>query len=697
MKKLSKPQSTELLKSCLILGFLLLLPVFLLSCAKAPVYYNRPNAITPQDTRRDVRNPNLSAAMAAYSAGDYSRAETMAEAFLKSSPSDIGMQIEAWRIIADASSAQFQPNKTITALENWQKLSSQAKNQEAWLTLWSRALNQLPYATALPLAADAAVDSNNPWQLQLEGKLFIQENRLKTGLLEGLPQELERIYTGVPYADARKKMEQRLFNLLHRADQPALASLAKQVDEKNEKNYPYALFRLEESRRLYLDSRTQELARETVSFLKEDSLLADQSLFRSWVNPDLSVLSGLKANSSNLALILPLSGQYGNLSGKIVTGAELACAGFSSNGNPIQLHIIDSDRPGWLQELAHLPDDLQLVGGPLRLSDYQELKTAGELNKRKFFTFLRSLEGEDEGKTAWRFFSSSTDELDAVIRFSRNLGIEYFGALIPEEDYGKRMLSLFKEQVEKNAAHLSKILVYPANKHQEWNKLIATFLHTSKEAANSPRTPFQALFIPDSWQNSTIMFPNFFYYREHRQLFIGTMLWEQGITMQQHREGDTTRMVIFPGAWDMQSTSPTSMILRAAMAASGTEAPDFWVSLGYDFVNMAASLPIQQNSSTDEINNALNALNVPDKLPWSGAPITWTNHGKASQLLFVFTPAEQGFILADPDKFRAYYQKAWQKDPFSGPVTGLDGGPGITIDSSALDKAAISDTPDDTD
>jgi hypothetical protein len=691
MKKLSEPQAAELLKSCLLLGFLLLLPVFLQSCEKTPVYYNRPiTPITPQVSRQDTQRPNLSAAAAAYSAGDYSRAETMAEAFLKSSPAEPGIQIEAWRIIAEASSAQFQPNKTINALENWQNLSSQAKSQETWLALWSKALTQLPYDTALPIAADAAVDSSNPWQLQLEGKLFIQENRLAAGLLEGLPQELERIYTGVPYADTRKKLEQRLFNLLHRVDQPVLASLAKQVNETNEKNYPHALFRLEESRRLYLDLRTQELAQETVSFLKEDSLLADQSLFRSWANPDLSILSGLKANRSSLALVLPLSGQYGNLSEKIVTGAELACAGFAGNGNHIQLHIIDSDRPGWLQELALLPADIQLVGGPLRLSDYLELKTAGELDKRKFFTFLRSLEGEDEGRAAWRFFSSSTDELDAVIRFSRNLGIEYFGALIPEEDYGKRMLGLFREQLGKNAAHLSKVLVYPPNKHQEWNKLIAAFLHTSKEASHSPRTPFQALFIPDSWQNSTIMFRNFFYYREHRQLFMGTMLWEQGITMQQHREGDTYRMVIFPGAWDMQSTSPSSMILRTAMAASGKEAPDFWASLGYDFVNMAASLPIQQNSSTDEINIALSAQ---DKLPWSGAPITWNSQGKASQLLFVFTPADQGFILADPAQFRTYYQRVWQKDPFTGP----DSAPYIPMERNPPEKADSVNTTEDTD
>jgi hypothetical protein len=106
------------------------------------------------------------------------------------------------------------------------------------------------------------------------------------------------------------------------------------------------------------------------------------------------------------------------------------------------------------------------------------------------------------------------------------------------------------------------------------------------------------------------------------------------------------------------------MLLRTVMAEAGQAAPDFWVSLGYDFVNMAASLPISQDASAETVNFALNALS---DLPWSGAPIIWDNHGKASQELFVLTPAEQGFTLADPAKFRVYFQRAWATAPFQKP------------------------------
>ncbi|MDR1241694.1 MAG: hypothetical protein LBM00_02760 [Deltaproteobacteria bacterium] len=660
-------------KLCFFPALALLLPVFLLSCDKTSVYYPR----QPSGVQEETRRPGLGTAQAAYGSGDYFGAAAAAETFLKASPADVTEQIAAWRIIAESSGKLLHPEETLRALENWKTLSPQSAAQEDWLALWSATLGQLAFDDARVVAAAAAADKNNPWQLQMEGKLFLQENRLRTGLLDGLPLELERIYAGIPYGDTRKKLEQRLFDLLHRADPAIVASLAKQATETNEKNYPYALFRLEEARRLYLDLRTQDLAREMVDFLKEDSLLADQSLFRAWNDPDLSALGALKVNQATLALVLPLSGQYGNLAEKIVTGAEIACKGFFSNGSPVQLRIIDSDKPDWLQELMLLPPDVQLVGGPLRQSDYMELKASGALYQRKFFAFLRSLEGNDEGTAAWRFFSSNADQLRAVIRFSRDLGIEYFGALVPDEEYGARMLALFREQLGKNSAWLSKTATYPADKHQEWNKLVAEFLNTTKEAGHPPNTPFQALFLPDSWQNSTIMLPNFFYYRERRQLVMGTMLWEQGIAMQKYREGDSYRMLIFPGAWDAQSTSPSSMILRSSMAAAGREAPDFWVSLGYDFVNMAASLPVQPNALPEAINATLAS---PGDTPWSGAPIRWDSGGRASQELFVFTPAEAGFTLAEPDKFRVYYQRAWGGNFVTPPPT-----PGMAAETGAPD------------
>lgn len=624
---------------------------------------------TEQPQTELLRNPTLEGMYYYYNQGNLAFAAEVAQAYLlhgTPSPSD---QAACYRIIALAANAQSKPNDALRALESWRGLQPRAAAGDDWLEIWTAALAALPYSEASVIATRAATDDLSPWQLQLEGRMFILESRLRAGMLEGLTPELERAYKATPDINARKKLEQRLFGQLHRSGQSVVQSLAASVNELNEGYYPYALYRLEEARRLYLDTRTQELALEMVSFLKDSWALADRSLLQTWNDPDLGSLPALPAHASGLALVLPMSGQYGNLSDKIVQGAELACKGFARNGHEVRLYVIDTDKPDWLSELAKLPEKVQIVGGPLRFSDYTAIKTSGDISKRKFFAFLRTLEaaetpaegglfasGPEEGRLAWRFFSSDEDQVSAVIRFARNLGVENFAALVPDENYGQRMLSVYRNELPANGGHFVTSSTYPAGLHQEWNKLVAGFLNTTKDRDKPPATPFQALFLPDSWQNASIMTPHFMYYRENRVLFMGTMLWEQGISLQKRADWRNYRRIIFPGAWDPNTVAPSGMVLRTAMAAEAKDAPDFWMSLGYDFVSMAAALNIPERASTADVNKALSML---VDIPWSGAPFAWDNNGRARQDLFVFTPADTGFTLADPAKFRAYMRSSW--------------------------------------
>ncbi|MDR2892761.1 MAG: penicillin-binding protein activator [Deltaproteobacteria bacterium] len=702
MSEHTKRAPRRALRVIFILGALLLSIFLLGSCAGLPGGF--PGSHTGERTtpKSQSGQVNLSAAQQAYDTGNLQQAESIASALVAQtgpdSPIGVSEQSAAWRIIALTSLAGNRPQYALSALEQWRSLNPRTAAQEEWLQLWRRALDELPYHEAVQAAETAAASQSSPWQQVMEAKLYILENHLRAGVLSGLPEEFERLYQSTGDPATRRKLEQRLFSRLHGSNQAVMQQLCALVNERNEKYYPYALFRLEEARRLFLDPTTQDLAREIVNFMTEDSRLADKNLLRTWTDPDLSSLgefaagtSGARAGEIHLALVLPMSGQYGNLSDKIVRGAEIACNGFRRNGQDVRLRLIDSDQPGWLQELAALPPEVQIVGGPLRASDYAAIKAANQgtheaasgiinwiasggadaqpdqLGSRKFFTFLRALEPGEEGRLAWRFFSSNEDQVEAVLLFAKNLGINDYAVMTPEESYGQRMSALFRSEVTglSGADGLDGVLVkeqlYPANEHQAWNKLVANFLGTDKEAETAPQTQFRALFLPDSWQNATIMMPHFLYYRENRLLFMGTMLWEQGISLQQRADSGSYRLVVFPGAWDPNTLSPSGLILRTALANSGTETPDFWFSLGYDFVTMAASLPASAHSAQStpyDLNLALASL---PPLPWSGAPLSWDNAGLAKQSLFVFTPADNGFILADPARFRVYYQRAWRE------------------------------------
>ncbi|MDL2314184.1 hypothetical protein LJC36_04300, partial [Desulfovibrio sp. OttesenSCG-928-C14] len=539
----------------------------------------------------------------AYNEGRMQEAEALALALLKGEELDSFQRLSAWQIAAQAALAYGNGASALNALDQWKALDPSAASTENWNDLWRRSLDLVSFMQAAQAVQKALASPTTPPRQAREGKLFMAERRLLSGSPDGVSRELEDLYSATPSAKDKGELERRLFRALHRTSPGAMETLLKQATDRNSRGYPYALYRLEEARRLFLDSVTQALAKERVAFMRQGSTLADQALFQTWNRPDFSVLEGLRANNQEIALVLPLSGQYGNLAQKIVSGTEIARNAFAFNGQQLRFYVIDSDQPGWLERLASLPARVRVVGGPLRAADYAEIKNAGLLNQRFFFGFMPRLEEGDEGRVAWRFFSTNRDQLSAVIRFAASAGVTGFAAMVPEEEYGLRMQGLFQEELGKEGFALRAQGSYPVGQHQEWNKIVAAFLHTDKNAETAPNTPFQAIFLPDSWRNAQLLMPHFFYYRENRLLFMGSMLWEQSMSLAERSEGRNQTMVIFPGAWDANTTSPSGMLLRLSAAAQGHESADFWLSLGYDFALMAATvaLPPEQGSLWAEL------------------------------------------------------------------------------------------------
>jgi len=155
-----------------------------------------------------------------------------------------------------------------------------------------------------------------------------------------------------------------------------------------------------------------------------------------------------------------------------------------------------------------------------------------------------------------------------------------------------------------------------------------------------------------------LIVPNFFYFLESRQLLLGTSLWEQGLAATDHVAAHYYNLAIFPGAWNKTSPSQAGQRLYAAYARDGRGEPDFWAGLGYDFVRYASLLDIPGGWTAETVNAALSANTGMD---WSMAPITWTNQGKASQNLFLFTPGSEGFSPADLSAIEAGFNKAWRR------------------------------------
>lgn len=610
----------------------------------------------------------------AYRDGDMILAERLATEFTSRGGLDAQQLGRGWRILTLAAAENKRPRVAVMALDRWRLSMDGVDGTQEWCAAWYNVMTLLPFSDAAKRAqeiirtekigqADPAApprpeaEKPRPAMLIREAKLFIYEQRLLQGNGRASIPGLIEMYEGYERQADKRALEERTWKTMHRAGRYPLARLLAYTNDENESKYPFGLIRLENSRRLFWDVKTQDAARENVAFTREGSQLLSRNILRSWNDPDYSALTKVRMHQSAIALVLPLTGQYGNLSEKIVRGAETARRALEAGGQTIRIYVVDSDQPNWLVELGRLAPSVRIVGGPLRLEEYSAIKNTGFAGKRHFFTFLPRLgdQGEqDEGLYAWRFFPSREDQVRTMLDFSQKLGLTDYAIFAPDQgEYNQGMFDLFYYQAAERDLYITRAGYYPGKQYQLWGKNVSDFLGYSKDEAKDgvtqPPLNFQALFLPDNWSNSSRIISHIFYNMDNKVLFMGSNLWQHGLSGQQRLATRNYRLAVFPGTWDQQTLTPSGQLVRSSAALGGKYNADFWYSLGFDFVLAAGSLKLQPGASAEDVNAALGAL---PRLPWSGAPIKWDKNGFATQDLFVLSPAENGFALANIERIR---------------------------------------------
>lgn len=343
-----------------------------------------------------------------------------------------------------------------------------------------------------------------------------------------------------------------------------------------------------------------------------------------------------------LVLALPASGPYAPIAAKIGRGARQAQQEMAATDVTIRLENIDTRASDWLTRLKALPEQCAVVGGPLQARDYTQARNSGALEQRAFFAFLPSLTQGDEGVRAWRFFPSREDQIDALIDFAtEDLGIKSYGALYPTDNYGVRMTTLFEQDLAARDLPLYKAAYDPAAM-DAWKDSAARLISPTENAGSStpiPQTPFQAIFLPDSWKNMDMLTTSLQYNGEDRLVLLGTTLWEQSLNDRLVANAEKYALAVFPGAWSKTRAPKTLQ----------TPGHDFWTALGYDFVHFGAGLDLQMRPSTPEITAKAARIG---KAVRALAPLHWDGSGLAHQDLYIFQVSPTGKAELSLENFK---------------------------------------------
>lgn len=618
-------------------------------CAKKPV----PTTPAP-GAGRPVADTGAQADKA-WEAGDHAASEALNRRLLDKGGLTEAQQAKAWERLAVSALNNNHGHVALEALRNLAQLRPGAPETWQWNEVYLSALMRIGRTAEARRHMDSLLrDKSRLWDLRFRAGLSLARAQWSEHAYERSMQTLGRLYEAspAPAPMSRGRLERAFLEELKLTDERTLMALASIVPPEAQWNFPYTIVRLEQARRRSADETTRQQAWQLINNLQRMGRFADPDLVAGVFAP---IMQQYGAPSGGLVLALPLTGPYAEIGWKVLRGAGAAQWTALTQGAQLNIRVINTEAPDWLDRLEALPKGYTILGGPLRMDRFEALVARGVDQQHPCFAFLPSLGGEIEGMDAWRFFPGSRDEVRALAQLAvGDMGISEFGVLHPQEPYGSRFSEVFASEVEEWFATVNATASYPPGQPTKWAKSVAPFLNVDLSVPEEKREPveppFQAVFVPDAWSQAKIIVPQLFFYDEDRLLVLGPSLWGQGLTRDENVEMNYFRTAAFPGPWWADNPAPGTASLRDTLAADGLGEPDFWVALGYDFIRFTGLMPpLPAAWSPDNVNAA---LAIAQDMDWSMAPLRWDTAGRASQELFLFAPSRKGPVILDKERLQ---------------------------------------------
>ncbi len=549
------------------------------------------------------------------------------------------------------------------ALENWANLDADALSLVTWELPYLKTMAALDKTERLQNHLKWLLKSTNlPWATRQDVALWYFVYFQEKEDFERALDVLDGFYKQAPDRAAKTTFENVFLQRLDGFDDKQIAMVSQAVTVGNQLRFPYALVAFERGARQAGDKEAWSVHWRTLRNLAANAELVD-------LVPLETRLAELEARYGmprvGIALALPLTGPYGKVGVKILRGAGLAQWRLAQNGMDVDIRVINTQVPGWDKRLADLPAHYTVVGGPLRVTAFKHLyqsAPAGQrvMDQRALFTFMASLGDLQEGKDAWRFFTSRTDEVRSLVKLAvDDLNIKDLAIFYPEEKFGRTMAQTFYREASPLGGRIRGMQSYPPKDLKHWGKSVAKLLKVPSNFSEIKEAPleqpdFGAVFVPDGWSQAQTLLPNFFFYEGDQLVFLGPGLWSRALDGAKDIDEHYYRLAVCPGAW--WEDSEGGRALQNSLTDEGLGQADFWVAIGFDFIRFSGKLgTLPSNWDADLVNKRIATAQTID---FSMARLTWDGQGVASQDLFLFSPVRNGKQLVNANKIAARIAQA---------------------------------------
>ena len=500
-----------------------------------------------------------------------------------------------------------------------------------------------------------------PFETRAMAALAFADLYAKNGEMLQAVETLARTHSQAPDRKAKAAMEVRYEERLRDLPANQLQGLARVVGTGRAMLFPHALIQREAKQRAISPRSETSAVASPLSELSVLPTLLAQASGRTRTDQPAALLPA-QSLPVGVALVLPLTGRFAPTAAKVLRGAGAAQASLAAQGRIVEFKAINSDSPDWREQLAALPRGFTIVGGPMQPEHLQLMQASGATATRAAFAFLQDLGPVQEGAQAWRFFPSPRDQVRALVNLAADgLDIRSVAVLAPKNRYGQRMAEVFQAEAKAKGLRVAASEAYPPGDHPRWIHSVSRLLKIPDSFRHNKNMPlpmpdFGAVFVPEDWTQSELLVSNFHFFEGQHLVFLGTELWSMGLDSAKDIDDTYFQLSAFPGAWWPES--PAATALQNLLAGQSQEPADFWVALGFDFIQFAARLGLPADWTPAEVNRRLSSLRG---MEFSMAPLTWDAEGRARQDMYLFTPRKEGKTLVEPDVLHAAATKAKER------------------------------------
>ncbi len=326
------------------------------------------------------------------------------------------------------------------------------------------------------------------------------------------------------------------------------------------------------------------------------------------------VMAAKSVDSNTIGCVLPLTGQYASAGKRALDAIVLASGVFDPLvKTPIKLIIEDSkSQPeGAKAAVTKLAQEGVLcILGPL--SSTEAFEAAGEAQKLKIpIITLTQKEGiTDIGDYVFRSYMTNPMQIEALVKYAiEEMDLTIFAVLYPDDNYGREMVKLFREEVRRQRGETRQVKSYDKTKtdfSDEIKEIIGLKVTSSKAKEkkstkddDKPDIDFDALFIPDSPRSIRMIVPQLAFYNIISEVkLLGTSVWNSPDLLK--TGSDQLEGAVFTDGFCLNSFYPETNDFIDIFYANYSREPEVMEALAYDAAGIIVKAIKEYDAETRE-------------------------------------------------------------------------------------------------